>query len=129
MKLPFLRLQYVAAVFAALLATFGGNNSANAGAIVSATSGVINSGGPGFGTLTETLNQAGLALGYTSGATDFDTYLASNPVHTAVFAGFEWFSNVGSKTASVTYNLGSANSISAVALWNEESAGIGVLDL
>ncbi|MDL2338962.1 MAG: PEP-CTERM sorting domain-containing protein [Pseudomonadota bacterium] len=104
-------------------------DNANAGAIYSATSAVINSGGPGFGTLTETFNQAGLSSGYTSGVTDFNTYIAGNPTHTTSFSPFEWFSNQGTTSASVTYNLGTALSLDGFALWNEESSGIGLLDL
>jgi hypothetical protein len=102
---------------------------ANAGVIVSPVSGVIDSSGPGFGTLTETFNQAGLSAGFTSGVTDFATYIASGPTHTLIFSGNEWFSNLPSTTATVTYNLGSVLNISQLALWNEESSGIGVLNL
>lgn len=101
----------------------------NAGVIISAQSGTINSGGPGFGTLTETFNQAGLSAGYTAGVTDFDTYIATNPTHTNIFSGFEWFSNSGTSSASVTYNLGGVFLIDALALWNEEVSGIGLLNL
>ncbi len=101
----------------------------NAGVILSATSGTIDSGGPGFGTLTETFDQAGLNSGYTSGVTDFDTYIGTNPTHTIVFAGNEWFSNLPSSSATVTYDLGGIFTLDALALWNEESSGIGLLDL
>ena len=111
------------------MSIIGLSAGAHAGPIISATSAVIDSGGPGFGTLTETFNQAGLLSGYTSGVTDFDTYLATNPLHTTTFGGFEWFSNEGSTSAVVTYNLGSAQVIDALALWNEESSGIGLLSL
>lgn len=102
---------------------------ASAGVILSAVSGTINSGGPGFGSLTDTFNQAGLSAGYTAGVTDFDTYIATNPTHSFIFTGNEWFSNSGTTSASVTYNLGGIFSIDALALWNEESSGIGLLDL
>jgi hypothetical protein len=102
---------------------------ANAGVIVSPVSGVIDSGGPGFGTLTETFNQAGLSAGFISGVTDFATYIASSPTHTLIYSGNEWFSNLPSTTATVTYDLGSVLNISQLALWNEESSGIGVLNL
>ncbi len=105
------------------------SNSAAAAVIVAPVSGVINSGGPGFGTLAETINQAGLSSGYVSGVTDFDVYLATNPTHTTTFSGFEWFSNSGTNSASVTYDFGSAITIDRLALWNEESSGIGLLDL
>lgn len=110
----------------ALMAVTGG---VHAGTIISATSAVINSGGSGFGSINDTFNQAGLLTTYTSGVTDFDTYVAGNPQHASQFAGFEWFSDVGTSSASVTYNLGSVQQIDAVALWNEEAAGIGLLDL
>lgn len=103
--------------------------TAQAGAIRSAVSGVINAGGPGFGTLTETFNQSGLSAGYTSGVTDFNTYIATTPTHTRIFTGFEWFSNSGITSAMVTYDLGAVFTIDAFALWNEEGAGIGLLNL
>ena len=111
---------------AAVLGLF---SQAHAGAIRSAVSGVINSGGPGFGSLTDTLNQAGLSAGYTSGVSDFDAYIASGPTHTVTFSPFEWFSVLGTDSASVTYNLGASYSLDGMALWNEESSGIGLLDL
>jgi|1_EtaG_2_1085319.scaffolds.fasta_scaffold00001_534 hypothetical protein len=110
-----------------LMVAFTG--AANAGAILSAVGGTINSSGPGFGSLQDTFDQSGLLSGYTSGVTDFDTYIGTNPLHTSTFAGNEWFSNSGSNTASVTYDLGAVYSIDALALWNEEAAGIGLLDL
>ncbi|MFZ5511217.1 MAG: PEP-CTERM sorting domain-containing protein [Pseudomonadota bacterium] len=108
---------------------FGAVGGASAGVIQSPVSAVINSGGPGFGSINDTLDQSGLSAGFTSGVTDFATYLATNPTHTPIFAGFEWFSNFGTTSASVTYNLGSVVTISQLALWNEESSGIGLLDL
>ena len=81
--------------------------TAIAGSIIAPTSGVINSGGPGFGTLNETFNQSGLSVGYVAGVTDFNTYIASNPTHTTTFGGFEWFGNSGPGSSSVTYNFGS----------------------
>lgn len=103
--------------------------AAQAGPIIGAVGGVINSGGPGSGTLTETFNQAGLSVAYVSGVTDFDAYLALNPTHTVVFSGYEWFGNSGTSSASVTYDLGAVKSVARLALWNEESSGIGRLDL
>lgn len=98
-------------------------------AIIAPTSGVVNVGGPGFGTLTETFNQSGLSAGYTAGVTNFDTYIGSGPTHTIIFAGFEWFSNSGTNSAQVTYDFGSAKGIDRLALWNEESSGVGTLGL
>jgi hypothetical protein len=103
--------------------------AAFAGVITSPVAGAINSGGPGFGDLGDTFDQSGLSTGFTSGVTDFDAYLATNPTHNGAFMGQEWFSNEGSNSASVTYDMGSVVAISRLALWNEESSGIGRLDL
>lgn len=112
-----------------VLASILAASAASGGVITSPVAGVINSGGPGFGSLTNTFDQAGLSVGFTSGVTDFDTYIALNPTHTIVFEGFEWFSNEGTTSASVTYDMGSVVAISRLALWSEESSGIGSLDL
>ena len=104
-------------------------SAASAGVIVSATSAVINTSGPGFGSITDTFNQAGLFTGYTSGVTDFATYLAGDPRHTAGFPNAEWFSEFNSTSASVTYDLGAVRQVQALALWNEDAGGIGIFDL
>lgn len=101
--------------------------SASAATIISAQSAVVNSGGPGFGSIANTHNKSGLSSTYTSGVTDFDTYIASNPIHNFVFSGNEWFSS--GLTAQVTYDLGSIFGIDRLALWNEDISGIGTLDL
>ncbi len=124
MRSSFLQLPAVAALAFAGLAS-----DLHAQVIRSAVNGTINSGGPGFGTLAETYNQAGLLSNYVSGVTDFATYIGTNPIHSFVFAGNEWYSNAGTKSASVTYDLGGIYSVSRMALWNEDFAGIGLIDL
>ena len=105
-------------------------NATAAGAIFSATGAVVNGGDlPGNGSINDTFNHNGLLSDYTSGVTNFDAYIATNPLHTSTFAGFEWFGNAGTSTATVTYDLGSVRSFDRLALWNEESSGIGLLDL
>ena len=117
------------AIVVMLGAVLGVTNQAAADVIVAPVAGVINAGGPGFGSLSETFDQSGLSSGYISGVTDFDAYLATNPTHTDEFSGFEWFSNSGTTSATVTYDLGTATTINRLALWNEESSGIGLLNL
>lgn len=111
------------------LATVMAASAAQGQAIVGAVNGFINTGGPGGGLLANTWNQAGLSSNYVSGVTDFDTYIGSNPRHTETFACCEWFSDEPLTSASVTYDLGVVRGINALALWNEEIAGIGLLDL
>jgi hypothetical protein len=123
-----LRKSFVAGAFAAaaLLATAA---QAGPGVIIAPTSATVDTNGPGFGSITNTFDQSGLSIGYTAGVTNFDAYIASNPSHTLVFSGFEFFGNSGTSTLQVTYDLGSAKRINALALWNEESSGIGRLNL
>jgi hypothetical protein len=112
------------------VAAFGTTDRASAaGLIISPTNAVINSNGPGFGSITDTINQNGLFTKYISGFTDFDAYLSTNPQHTDIFSGYEWFGNSGTTTAIVTYDLGAIKSVDKLALWNEEISGIGLLDL
>lgn len=111
------------------LATMAAAAPAGAQFIVSPTGAVINSGGPGFGSINDTWNHNGLLTGFTNGVTLFDAYIATNPLHTLIFSGNEWFSNNPSTSASVTYNMGAVGSFDRLALWNEESSGIGLLNL
>lgn len=107
------------------------NSPALAATIISPVSAVIDNGGPGFGSINDTLNQNGLNSGFTSGVTDYDTYIATAPTHSFIFAGMEWFSNSPPPASPtvVTYDLGATFPINALALWNEESSGIATLDL
>lgn len=99
------------------------------GEIVAPVAATINSGGPGDGSINDTFNQNGLLTTYTSGVTNFDTYIAGNPQHDFVFSGHEWFSNNGTTSASVTYDMGALMGLDEVALWNEDISGIGILDI
>ncbi len=119
-------LAATAAVGLALSATAA---SAGPGVVIAPVSGTIDTSGPGFGTLADTWNQASLSSTYVSGVTNFDTYFAGAPTHTTNFGGFEYFGESGTSTLQVTYDLGSAQRLTALALWNEESAGIGSLNL
>lgn len=112
--------------------------SAQAGVVVSAQSATILSGGPGFGNINDTFNLFGLETDYISGVTDFATYFAGNPQHTTIFdetpndgvqGDYEWFSNSGITSASVSYDLGSVITTQGLALWNEDAAGIGKLNI
>ncbi|ARE40576.1 hypothetical protein RGUI_2435 [Rhodovulum sp. P5] len=76
-----------------------------------------------------TIDQSGLSVGYTSGITDFDAYIASNPIHTYVALGNEWFSDFGNTTPTLTFDLGSVLNIDRVALWVEESSGFSTADV
>lgn len=125
------KLAIAAALSAAAL------SSAQAGVVVSAQSAQIIAGAPGVGAISSTYDQYGLINDYVSGVTDFDTYIASNPLHvwdfSVVDAGttyyYEWFSNFGTTTATVSYDLGEVYDVHGLALWNEDGNGIGKLNI
>ena len=104
-------------------------SAVSAQAIFSPTAAVITLGGPGFGSINDTFNHNGLLTNFTSDVTNFNTYIAGNPKHSLVFAGNEWFSNDGSNAATVIYDLGSSRSFDRFALWNEDFAGVGSVQL
>jgi MYXO-CTERM domain-containing protein len=125
------KLAIAAALSAAAL------SSAQAGVILGAQSAQIISGGPGSGAISSTYDQYGLLSDYESGVTDFDAYIAQNPLHawdfSVVDAGttyyYEWFSNFGTSTAAVSYDLGEVYNVQGMALWNEDGNGIGKLNI
>lgn len=123
-----MRLNLLLCTAAIALSAVAGSAAA-AGQIIAPVSAVIDASGPGFGSISNTIDQSGLSAGYVSGVTMFNPYIASGPRHTTAFPGFEWFSNSGTTTAQVTYDFGSMVTIDALALWNEESSGIGKLTL
>src|SRR5204862_488735 len=66
-------------------------------------------------------NQSGLSIGYTSLVTDFDSYIASNPLHDSGPQPNRWTSNP--LPASIDFNLGGNFVIRAIAFWNQ---GVGI---
>lgn len=102
---------------------------AQAGTVVSAVNATVLSGGSSTTDIADSYNLFGLFTDYVSGVTDFGAYFATNPLHDFDFVGQEWFSDLGTTLASVSYDLGSVQTIQGMALWNEEGAGIGRLNL
>lgn len=80
---------------------------------------------------TNMIDQSGLAGKYTSGVTDFDSYITStDAVHSYVsanadntFTYFEWFSD-SKESGSIIFDLGNAYDVDRMAIWNEDSQGI-----
>jgi len=113
--------------------------SAQAGVIVSAQSAqvLVGGGSTAAGDITSTYDMYGLLEDYESGVTDFDSYIASAPLHVWDFSVkegsttyyYEWFSASGSTAATVSYDLGSVQQTQGMALWNEDGNGIGKLNI
>ena len=104
----------------ALLAASG---AASAGVIQSPVAATATSQFSGCCDIVETINQNGLLTPFTSGVTDFDTYMAGNPLHNLAF-GTEWFSVQNTTSASATYDMGAVYQIDRMAHWNEDGAGV-----
>jgi hypothetical protein len=117
---------YYLIVFSLLIGT------ANSRVSLGATNASIVIGGPDFDLISETYEKSGLYDRCNSGFTDFDAYMASNPIHISDYNGNEWFSreyDTPQGVATVTYDLGFRINIDALALWIGESSGIGFLNL
>ncbi|MEW6995267.1 PEP-CTERM sorting domain-containing protein [Colwelliaceae bacterium MEBiC 14330] len=99
---------------------------ANAGLIIQADSVTTNMGEYSATYLAnDAIDQSGLSIGYTSGVSDFDTYLSLNPTHIA--DSNTWFSSVGVSSGYFDLSLGGMFNISSLALWNEsQTSGQGV---
>lgn len=95
-------------------------NSAVAGLILQPAS--ASSSQTQFGAPDNARNQSGLSIGYTSLVDDFDTYIASNPLHDSSAQANRWTST--SLPASLDFDLGGSYSIDAIAFW-DQGVGIG----
>jgi hypothetical protein len=70
------------------------------------------------GSISNITNQSSLSATYTSGTTDFDSYVSStraNSISTST-SPF-WFSATNNKTGFVTFDLGASYDVNALALW------------
>lgn len=63
-----------------------------------------------------TIDQSGLSSGYTSLVTDFDTYIASNPLYSQSVPSSAWTSQF--LTGNFDFDLGGSFLIDRFALWN-----------
>ena len=102
---------------AVLVASLAGN-FIQAGVILQATDATTDMGFGNFGSLNNIRNQSGLSTGYTSGVTDFDTYIAGNPTHNGGGTSTIWDSNNYTTTGHIDFDLGGSFSIESFALWN-----------
>jgi hypothetical protein len=77
--------------------------------------------------INNTIDQSGLSSSYTSGITDFDSFVAS--VRHDTQAGKEWFAQSGVYSDSLIYDLGDSFKVSKIAIWNEESWGTDTVEI
>lgn len=93
----------------------------NPGTILASTIPPLN----GNYTLSSGLDQSGLSAGYTSGVTDFDSYVASNPSHVHSGLNTHFLSN-GVTSGNIDFDLGDMFAVERVAIWNWSTSQGGV---
>ncbi len=100
----------------------------SASIIFSPTSVVANSLGNfrGGRVIERTIDQSGLLTGFTSGVTDFNSYIGGNPLHEedSITPSLNaWFGASGVTTGTVDFDLGQQLLIEQLALWNDDNHG------
>ena len=78
-------------------------------------------GNGGANTPDLAIDQSGLSSFFTSGVTDFDAYIGTNPTHTATYpdpTNF-WISAAEAPGNSIDFDLGSVATITRFALWQQ----------
>lgn len=105
------------------VAALAGGSAAQAATVISAKSVTVNIGGEAGmpWAAANMINQTGLDKTYVSGVTDWDTYIASNPIHN-MGAYSEWASLSGTTSARVTFDFGEEVTIGQLAFWDEDSS-------
>lgn len=70
--------------------------------------------------ISNLINQSGLSSSYTSGVTDFSTFVASATLTTSPSSTNGWASTTGNQfPAFIDFDLGAVSLISRMALWND----------
>lgn len=103
-----------------------GCSGAQAAVVLGAKSVVVNVGGQAGGSAPTSpwaaqnmINQTGLNKTYVSGVTDFDAYIASNPLHNSGPYS-EWNSATPITSARITFDFGEEVTIDRLAWWDED---------
>jgi hypothetical protein len=102
-------------IYLALLALLLSPMAVKAGLIVSASTVTSDQASTNVNNL---INQSGLFSSYTSGVTDFDSYITSGPTHNGGSSAAIWGTNSGITTSELTFDFGSSILLESMALWN-----------
>ena len=92
---------------------------------------VINNTLGEFGTrpAAAAIDQSGLSVTYSSGVTDFSTYIGLSPSHGSATAD-QWLSALGNTTGTIDFDLASTFPLNRILLWNHSgqigTAGAGI---
>lgn len=123
--------------FLAITALMIPASAAHAGVLIDPISASTNMGTDLDAAIDNVLNQSALTPGYTSGVTELNAYLNTNPLHDGVvLSGIPpvgtdnnvWRSADGFTTGNFDFNLGASMSIDAFLFWNLGTQGLGELN-
>ncbi len=110
----------------ALASALGVGAAAHAAVIVAPVSVQLISGGTvnPFYQVDNVIDQSGLTVGYESGITDFDSYVASNVRHSGAL-DTEWAGTRGVTAARLVFDFGREVTLFKFAMWDENNTSIG----
>jgi len=123
-----LRCGKILALFAVLIVSA----EAHADFVLSAQSVLSAPPTTGGFTFDQTINQSGLSAGYTSGVTDFSTYVGGGPIHTRNNSPPNYGVSSSLPPQNIDYDLGSAFNVQRMAFWNypfSGSAGVASMQI
>lgn len=115
-----LTLRAATAAFALLAVSASAGAQTVTGVVLSPVAVTGSTLGTTAGTTANLFNQSGLSAGFTSGVTDFATYIAGAPSHGSCTSSTCWASNAGQ--GYLQFDLGASFGISALALWLDGSS-------
>lgn len=110
-------MKYMNTILAAMLSL--GGAAAQAGTMLAPVTASTNMGIYNTMAIENIINQSGLQTAYTSGVTDFDTYMAgpAGEFHNVNLPRTDWLSSMYVTTGYVDFDLGNVYTISQMAHW------------
>jgi Sad1 / UNC-like C-terminal len=96
--------------------------TASAGVVISPVGITANTMGTGGGSAALLFDQSGLSAAFTSGVTDFATYVGGAPTHSVNGGSNAWASNVGPALGYLSFDLGNVVSIENFVLWTQANS-------
>lgn len=99
-------------------------STANAGFIVQAETVVSSTASTDLYAASQLNDQSGLSTAYTSGVDDFDTFIASNPVHGNT-AESAWSTALYTLNSTLDFSFDQSYAFESIALWNRGTQQYG----
>lgn len=104
----------------ALAFFLAGSGTVSAGVILSPVAVVGNTMGTANGNVARLFDQSGLSLGFTSGVTDYGTYIGAGPTHALNSASNAWSGTT--IPGHLDFDLGAPTQITSFVLWTQANS-------